>query len=147
MTDRELQQLVEQISLASFRTPFIHQASFNSRLRTTGGRYLLANHNIEINPKIADNYPESVLIGVIKHELCHYHLHLNGRGYRHRDRDFKVLLECVHGSCYSPSSLRPRPQVVYECEQCHKRYYRQRRMNVHKFRCSRCYGCLHLISK
>lgn len=147
MTDQELQRLVEQISLASFQVSFVHQARFNSRLRTTGGRYLLANHNIEINPRIADEYPKSVLIGVIKHELCHYHLHLNGFGYNHRDHDFKALLDRVHGSRYSPSSLRPKPQVIYECMRCHKRYYRQRRMNVRQFRCSRCYGCLRLISK
>ena len=35
------------------------------------------------------------LIGIIKHELCHYHLHIEGKGYQHRDRDFKQLLQKV----------------------------------------------------
>lgn len=34
---------------------------------------------------------------IIKHELCHYHLHLRGMGYKHRDADFKTLLAQVGG--------------------------------------------------
>ena len=33
------------------------------------------------------------LISIIKHELCHYHLHQEGKGYKHRDQDFKDLLK------------------------------------------------------
>lgn len=146
MTNDELQNLIEKISLDSFHVPFEHQASFNSRLRTTGGRYMLETHNIEINPRIEREYPSEILIGVIKHELCHYHLHLNHRGYQHRDRDFKVLLRQVGGSRFSPGSLRPEPKVVYECRRCHKKYYRQRHFDVRKYRCSRCNGRLKLIS-
>ena len=91
MTDEELQRLVEQLSLTAFQRPFTHQATFNRRLRTTGGRYLLATHNIEINPRMI-TAGQDALAGIIKHELCHYHLHLTGKGYMHRDHDFKVLL-------------------------------------------------------
>ena len=38
------------------------------------------------------------LIRIIKHELCHYHLHLEGKGYKHRDQDFKELLQKVGAS-------------------------------------------------
>ena len=67
MTDQELQRLIERISIESFQVPFRHTASFNSRLRSTGGRYMLETHNIEINPHIADNYPSGILVEVIKH--------------------------------------------------------------------------------
>ena len=80
MTDLELQNLVEEIAHTYFHQPFIHQARFNSRLRTTGGRYLLTSHDIEINPQIATDYADTILVGVIKHELCHYFLHQQGRG-------------------------------------------------------------------
>ncbi|EMP3376764.1 TPA: SprT family protein, partial [Enterococcus faecium] len=46
MTQEELQQLVEEISLKSFQLPFKHQAMFNPRLRTTGGRYHLNDHHL-----------------------------------------------------------------------------------------------------
>ena len=54
MTDRELQKLVEKISIEDFGIPFTHKAIFNNRLRTTGGRYLLVSHNIEINRRYLD---------------------------------------------------------------------------------------------
>ena len=103
MTDLELQQLVATISMRDFHRPFQHRAYFNARLRTTGGRYQLASLDIDINPKMLTDFDEATLIGVIKHELCHYHLHLTKRGYRHRDADFKRLLAQVDGSRYAPA--------------------------------------------
>lgn len=61
---------------AIFPKEFRHQAVFNARLRTTGGRYLLKSHNIEMNPKYLENFGLAYFIGIMKHELCHYHLHL-----------------------------------------------------------------------
>ena len=53
---------------------------------------MLSDHSIEINPLVLEVHGMEELIGVIKHELCHYHLHIEGKGYRHRDADFKNLL-------------------------------------------------------
>ena len=76
MTNQELQALVEKISHDSFRQPFRHNARFNRRLKTTGGRYHLKSHDLDFNPILFEKYGEVELIKVIKHELCHYHLHL-----------------------------------------------------------------------
>ena len=103
MTDKELTALVKKISLKYFGRAFKHQAVFNARLRTTGGRYHLKSHQLDFNPKIIEHFPEEVLIGIIKHELCHYHLHLEKKGYRHGDPDFKELLKEVGGLRYTPS--------------------------------------------
>ena len=78
LNQSELQRLVEKISLESFSVPFKHQASFNNRLRTTGGRYLLRSHNLEFNPKQLESFGLEEFIKIIKHELVHYHLHLAG---------------------------------------------------------------------
>ncbi|MGW6300597.1 SprT family protein, partial [Peribacillus butanolivorans] len=51
MDNQQLQKLVEDISKKDFQKAFRHLACFNPRLRTTGGRYLLRSHNIEINKK------------------------------------------------------------------------------------------------
>ena len=72
-----------------------HNALFNNKLRTTGGRYMLDSHNIEINPKQYQYYGKNALIDIIKHELCHYHLHLGGKGYKHKDSEFKILSKQV----------------------------------------------------
>lgn len=95
MDEQEIQRLVEEVSLQYFERPFLHKAVFNNRLRTTGGRYLLKSHNIELNYRYYEVYGEEELVGIIKHELCHYHLHIAGRGYKHRDRDFRELLKKV----------------------------------------------------
>ncbi|KRM93389.1 hypothetical protein FC56_GL000101 [Lentilactobacillus senioris DSM 24302 = JCM 17472] len=149
MTDKQLQQLVEQISLEFFAKPFKHQATFNSRLKTTGGRYHLASHNIDINPLMLTEFSRENLIGVIKHELCHYHLHLAGAPSNHRSKEFKSLLLAVGGSRYAPKTSKAKPSAKlhhYRCLDCGQRYDRQRLVNTTKYRCGKCHGKLQLIS-
>lgn len=143
MNQEQLQEKVEAISLAYFKKPFLHQATFNKRLRTTGGRYHMDTHNLDFNPKIAASFSEEVFDGIVKHELCHYHLHLAGRGYRHADRDFKELLREVGGLRYTPSLETKQETILsweYECKGCKTKVFRKRRFNLQKFVCSNCHG-------
>lgn len=146
MTDQELQRLTEEISLRFFGRRFAHQARFNNRLRTTGGRYLLRSHDIELNPKHLTEHGEEELVGIIKHELCHYHLHLQKKGYKHADTDFKTLLRQVGGSRYC-QSVGKKPNVrpyLYElvCQDCAMSYKRKRKMDPTRYACGRCRGKL-----
>ncbi|MHA8110683.1 SprT family protein [Lactobacillaceae bacterium Melli_B4] len=143
MSNEELQRLCEQISNEFFARPFKHQIYFNSRLKTTGGRYYLSSHNIDINPKMLQLFSKDVLVGVIKHELCHYHLHLAGFSGQHRTHEFKQLLAAVGGLRYAPRIEYPR--YTYECEQCHQVYRRKRLVNTSKYVCGKCRGKLKLI--
>lgn len=149
MTNQELQKLVEEISLKSFGRPFKHQAIFNPRLKTTGGRYHLQDHHLDFNPSLFDQVDETVQQGIIVHELCHYHLHLTKRGYRHQDRDFKELLQATQGLRYAPrinSTIdKPRRQLHYHCQECGQEYVQQRRIDTRKYRCGRCRGPLVLL--
>lgn len=144
MTDEELQLLTEKISLDFFRKSFRHKAFFNKRLRTTGGRYSLNNHHIEINPKHLDYYGESELESIIKHELCHYHLHIEGKGYQHKDKDFKQLLVKVGGSRHCqmlPNSRNQRNYIhFYRCKTCGIEFRRKRQFNIDRFVCGKCKG-------
>jgi len=149
MTDQELQVLVESVSQQFFAKPFRHQARFNGRLRTTGGRYLLRSHDLEFNPGHLAEHGEDELLGIIKHELCHYHLHLEGKGYRHIDPDFKRLLKAVGGSRYCqslPSMTRKALPYKYEllCDHCGMSYKRKRKMDPTRYVCGRCRGKLRL---
>lgn len=150
MTNEELQQWVEQISLQYFKRPFLHKASFNARLKATGGRYFTGSHNIEISPHQLQAYGAEETEKIIKHELCHYHLHILNRGYKHRDHDFKQLLAHVGGSRYcralperAKASSKP---YRYEllCKICGQKYFRKKRMDVSKYRCGKCRGALML---
>ena len=143
MNEHELQQLTQEISRSSFHREFTHKITYNRRLRSSGGRYLLKTGNIEINPLVEQELGLEALIGVIKHELCHYHLHQTGGGYRHRDADFKRLLHQVGGSRFVERMKEP--NFIYECTACHHRYPRMRKMNTNRYVCGKCRGKLFLL--
>ncbi|QHJ69241.1 SprT family protein [Planococcus halotolerans] len=147
MTDYELTGLIKEISETIFKKPFIHKGVFNSRLRTTGGRYMLRSHNIEINPSSYEKFGYKELEGIIKHELCHYHLHLEGKGYKHRDADFRNLLQqtgsprfCSH--IEQNGKRQTTKRYIYQCVSCQTDYSRKIRMNTERYRCGRCAGKL-----
>lgn len=145
MTNDELQTLTESISKQFFNKTFNHIAYFNPRLRTTGGRYMLSSHDIEINKKYYEEHGLEELEGIIKHELCHYHLHIEGKGYKHRDEDFRRLLKKVG----APRHCTPLTEVVktkrrvlriYECTYCNYIFERKRRINTKRYVCGKCRG-------
>lgn len=150
MNEEQLQELVEKISLKYFGAPFTHRVKINRRMKTTGGRYHLDDHHLEINAHFLKAEYHSALIGIIKHELCHYHLHLHHRGYRHCDRDFKLLLKQVGASRYAPDiglARRQKRKYQYQCQNCHLLYARVRKIDLRRYRCGRCGGRLVLIKK
>lgn len=149
MTNEELQRWVEDISVRSFGRPFRHKASFNGRLRSTGGRYLLRSHNIEISRRQWEEYGHDEVEKIIKHELCHYHLHLLGKGYRHRDADFKTLLGLVGGSRYCQAVEGANRRLPYryklQCVSCRMEYLRKRKVDPRRYACGKCRGVLKLL--
>lgn len=146
MENGELQSLVEKISLEFFSLPFKHHATFNKRLRTTGGRYFPKDHNLEFNIKSYEKYGIEELIGIIKHELCHYHLHIQHKGYSHRDKCFKDCLKKVNGSRYSKPIYSRKKEFNYKlrCKNCNQFYYRVRKVDINKYRCGKCSGELEI---
>ncbi|TXC81881.1 SprT family protein [Metabacillus litoralis] len=151
MDDVKLQKLVEDLSLSLFHKTFKHKATFNNRLRTTGGRYMLGSHNIDINPKYYAEHGLDEMIGIIKHELCHYHLHIEGKGYKHGDKDFKDLLLKVDAPRFcTPLINTPKPKAVsltYKCTRCGQEYKRKRRVDTSRMVCGKCAGKIYLIEK
>lgn len=142
----DLQALTETLSIQWFQKPFVHKAVYNSRFQTTGGRYMLSDHSIQVNPKVEDLYGMEELVGVLKHELCHYHLHIEGRGYKHGDYDFKDLLLRTGSPRYcKPLKSREtssRKIRIYTCTNCGLQYNRKRRVDTKRFRCGKCHGIL-----
>ncbi|WP_125715062.1 SprT family protein [Companilactobacillus kedongensis] len=149
MTNQELTELIKKVSQEYFGKPFVHQANFNSRLKTTGGRFHLKDRHIDINPRVYQIYGMSELIGVIKHELCHYHLYNAGLPAQHRNREFKLLLKQVGGLRYAPSLTTGKKKHktihLYECTQCHLKYQRVRKLDTKRYVCGKCHGKLKFI--
>lgn len=146
---RELQTFVDKISKQYFEKPFVDEVVFNNRLRTTGGRYIPSKRVIELNPKYFLEMDQDEFIGIIKHELCHYHLHIEGKGYKHGDQEFKDLLKRTGSPryCKTLPSQKNRRRHLYTCQSCYMNYYRLKRMNVKKYRCGKCGGKIKYIKQ
>lgn len=144
LNEKDLYQLVKDLSNEFFHKPFADHVQFNNRLRTTGGRYLPAKRKIELNPKYVIEMEWDEFIGIIKHELCHYHLHIEGRGFKHGDESFKKLLK----ETGSPRHCNPLPssektyKYVYVCLECGHVYKRAKKIDVKRYRCGKCRGRL-----
>lgn len=149
MTDKELTILIKRISTEYFHKTFDNVAQFNSRLRTTGGRFHLEDGHIDINPKILEKYDEEMLIGVIKHELVHYHLYYSGGKHDHGSKAFKDLLKKVGGLRYAPelTPKRKRTYKIYQCSRCGLEYKRIKKINTRQFVCGKCRGKLVFIKE
>lgn len=138
----DLTSYVCQVSQEDFGKPFVHQAYWNTRLRSTGGRFFPKDGHLDFNPKHLEVYGLAVFRQIVRHELCHYHLYFEGRGYRHGDTAFKALLKQVGGIRYAPALPTTMSGYQYVCQTCGQVYRRQRRVNLAKYRCGKCRGGL-----
>ena len=140
-----LTEYVQEVSREDFGRPFRHEARWNSRLRTTGGRFFPKDGHLDFNPKMLEAHGLDLFRKIVRHELCHYHLFFEKKGYRHGDRDFKQLLQEVGGLRFAPQ-IEERVQSFhhYSCQSCGQLYQRRRRINIQKYRCGRCQGQLNM---
>ncbi|MDK6448947.1 SprT family protein [Aerococcus urinae] len=147
MKERDLEHLVREIAAQNFAFSFQGQVTWNPRLHTTGGRFIPRQDRLEFNPKVLEILGKDTLIGIIKHELCHYYLFHRGQPYQHKDKAFKDLLKSVDGLRFTPALEDNVPRYIYRCKRCGQKYYRQRRMNIKKYACGKCRGPISLIDR
>lgn len=135
---------VKQVSFEDFGKPFKHQAQWNTRLRSTGGRFFPKDGHLDFNPKVYQELGLEVFRKIVRHELCHYHLYYEGKGYKHKDVAFKKLLKEVDGLRFVPplSNVSQTPVLVYTCQTCSQTYHRKRRIDTKRYRCGLCRGKL-----
>ena len=108
-----LTDYVKTVSIEDFGWEFKHQALWNKRLRTTGGRFFPKDGHLDFNPKLYEEHGLETFRKIVRHELCHYHLYFQGKGYKHADRDFKDLLAKVDGLRRTTTSISANPVVVF----------------------------------
>ena len=100
---------------------------------------------LDFNPKLYEVFGEEIFRKIVRHELCHYHLYFEGKGYKHSDADFKELLRKVDGLRYAPSLAKKEQFYRYRCQKCGQEYHRKRRVNTKKYVCGRCHGKLSYV--
>lgn len=157
LTDKQLIDLVQEVSLQCFNRSVEHSISFNHRLKTTAGRVkakrrvisgaMEATIVIEFNKLYLKEYKMLEFIAVIKHELVHYHNILRGMGYKHSDKDF--IDECHRinaplGGQAKPMFAQMRWKYHYKCMKCTLPLYRKTPVYMTKNGCS-CGGMFILV--
>ena len=144
-----LTDYVRQVSIEDFGKPFNHKAQWNSRLRSTGGRFFPTDGHLDFNPKVYQELGLEVFRKIVRHELCHYHLYYEDKGYKHKDSAFKKLLKEVDGLRFVPplSNTIQKPILTYICQDCKQLYQRKRKINTDRYRCGLCRGKLILQNR
>lgn len=138
-----LTDYVRQVSLEDFGKDFRHEVVWNSRLRSTGGRFFPKDGHLDFNPKLYQEFGLDIFRKIVRHELCHYHLYYEKKGYKHSDEDFKYLLKKVDGLRYAPKSQQTKVTIHhYICQACGQVYQRKRRVDTRKYYCGKCRGKL-----
>ena len=144
-----LTEYVRQVSIEDFGREFRHQAVWNSRLQTTGGRFFPKDRHLDFNPKIYQTFGLETFRKIVRHELCHYHLYDQGKVYRHKDPAFKQLLQQVDGLRFTPplpeKAGRPKRMYLYRCSHCGQEYRRKRKIDLKKYACGRCRSRLQFL--
>lgn len=143
--NKALLDLVQWISLTDFGKPFEHEVHFNARLTSTGGRFFPKDLHLDFNEKMYDCFSEDIFRQIVQHELVHYHLYREGKGYKHGDADFKHLLAQVGGLRFAPP-LPNLKMMNYVCDHCGQTYQRKRRIDTQNYRCGKCRGHLKLLT-
>ena len=104
--------------------------------------------HLDFNPKLYEEHGLETFRKIVRHELCHYHLYVQGKGYKHADRDFKDLLAKVDGLRYAPKIQgQEENYYLYQCQSCGHTYRRKRRVNTRKFGCGLCRGKLIFLNQ
>ena len=102
---------------------------------------------MDFNPKVYDELGLEVFRKIVRHELCHYHLYFQKKGYRHKDRDFKELLKEVDGLRFVPPLRAQSSYLVYQCQSCQQSYQRKRKIDTKRYRCGVCRGKLVILNR
>ena len=77
-------------------------------------------------------------------------MHITGRGYKHRDRDFRELLKKVGAPRFCKRIINEEKEkkvYMYECMECSLQYVRRRQINTKRYVCGNCKGKLKPVAK
>ena len=138
-TNDDLMRITQGLSQSLFGRTFKGEVCWNSRLRTSAGRYSRRHSRIDINPKYIEHYGEDSLTDTLKHELIHYHFPSAGHG-----PTFAREAQRIQCSRFCRPLPGRKVRYLYQCQGCGLKFPRQRRIDVKKYRCGICKSILSL---
>ncbi|GGK25153.1 protein SprT [Caldalkalibacillus thermarum] len=137
---QKLKRLANKLSLHFWGKPCQIPVTWNGRLTKTMGRFLYTEQNgqrtplkIEISKYAAHWIDREIFVAVLLHELCHYHLFIEGRPYHDHHPVFEQELRRVGAISTQRVQL---PQKAYKlyCQRCGGYLGLRRRINVGHYR-------------
>ena len=102
-----------------------------------------------MNKKYLEQLGMDELMGIIKHELCHYHLHQEGRAISIEIRILKNYFIKVGGTevlFTSSGNVGKKEEInriiTYICIECKEVYKRKKKLDTNRYVCGHCSGKL-----
>lgn len=132
----KLAQLARTLSLKHWNKDCLIPVEWNGRLTASMGRFAYKVRGkeripikIEMSKHAAKFLDQETLSKVLLHELCHYHLFIQGRPFADHHPQFEKELERV--GAISTNTVQV-PQKGYElsCSRCQKVVGKRRRINT-----------------
>lgn len=147
LTINQLKQYANKFLMENYHMYLDVPLRLNGRMKTTFGWFRHQRNgaplSVELNKYFVENNEATVVIDVLKHELCHYALFMQGRPYKDGQSEFENELKRLN--IISQSTIdkykiatQPRKIQVYQCSKCSAKFNRQRALpnNGRGHRCS-----------
>ena len=153
LTQYQLEKYAEKFLKDNYNMKLLVPLKINSRLRTTCGRFVYTQYvnkpstpkSVEINKYFLENNEPAVVLDVLRHELVHYALFMQGKPHRDGHPVFENELKrlgIVSQDTIDKYNIKTRPAKIriYECVDCGHKYKRQRAL-AHGGKYHRCGYC------
>lgn len=159
LTQYQLEKYAEKFLKDNYNMKLLVPLKINGRLRTTCGRFVYTKYvnsnkpsvpkSVEINKYFLENNEPAVVLDVLRHELVHYALFMQGKPHKDGHPVFENELKrlgIVSQDTIDKYSIKSKPVKIriYECVNCGHKYKRQRALAYggKYHRCGYCEGKL-----
>jgi SprT-like protein len=141
-----LQKLADKLSLHYWQRKCEVPVTWNGRLTRSMGRFLYSTkgkgrtpQGIELSKYAAQFINRDIFISVLLHELCHYHLFIQGKPFDDHHPVFEKELERV-GAISTNTVQIPQKSFQLYCSKCNKSIGIRKRLNTALYRSGCCKG-------
>lgn len=142
----KLQALANKLSLHFWNEPLKVPVAWNGRITRSMGRfvYRMKGKNrepvkIEMSKYAAQFVDREIFIAVLLHEMCHYHLFMQGKPFLDHQPDFEQELERV-GAISTNTVKLPSKAYKLHCKQCKQVLGHMKRINPDRYRSPCCHS-------
>lgn len=141
LTQYQLERYAEKFLKDNYGMKLVVPLKINGRLSTSLGRFVYTKHRcgtkpnvpkaVELNRYLVENNEPTIVLDVLRHELVHYAMFMQGKPHNDGHPVFENELKrlgVVSQNTISRHSVKSKPKNIrtYECESCGHEYKRQR---------------------